>query len=181
MHVTCLCIRTFNSIYFDIYVVWYFSDCLRLFLSFSPSYVNCVMAPKRKSTPSRNPFRSRASSSSSPYDPTPSHVWFRDEKAKSDFLENFSQRGIHSERQVILSDFSDTDLPTVTHSRGWGSLCGVPVTCPSVIIQEFYSNMHGFDYSIPLFVTCVRGIHMVVTPDIVSEVLHIADPDYPGF
>ena len=41
--------------------------------------------------------------------------------------------------------------------------------------------MHGFDYSIPLFVTCVRGIHMVVTPDIVSEVLHIADLDYPGF
>ena len=98
-------------------------------------------------------------------------------------MENFSRRGIHSERQVILSDFSDIDLPTVTHSRGWGSLCGVPVTCPSVIIQEFYSNMHGFDYSIPLFVTCVRGIHMVVTPDIVSEVLHVprvVHLNYPG-
>ena len=43
--------------------------------------------------------------------------------------------------------------------------------------------MHGFDYSIPQFVTRVRGIRMVVTPDIVSEVLHVprvAYPDYPG-
>ena len=44
--------------------------------------------------------------------------------------------------------------------------------------------MHGFDYSIPQFVTRVRGIRMVVTPDIVSEVLHVprvAYPDYPGY
>ena len=52
-----------------------------------------------------------------------------------------------------------------------------------MIIQEFYSNMHGFDYSIPQFVTHVWGIRMVVTPDIVSKVLHVprvAHPDYPG-
>ena len=39
--------------------------------------------------------------------------------------------------------------------------------------------MHGFDYSIPLFVTRVRGI----TSDIVSEVLHVLrveNPDYPN-
>ena len=55
--------------------------------------------------------------------------------------------------------------------------------CPSVIIQEFYSNMHGFDYFIPQFVTHIRGIRMVVTLHIVSEVLHIlrvAHPNYPG-
>ena len=43
--------------------------------------------------------------------------------------------------------------------------------------------MHGFDYSIPQFVTRVQGIHIVVTSDIVSEVLHIlkvAHPDYPS-
>ena len=51
------------------------------------------MAPKRKSTPSGNPLCSGASSSS---DPTPSHVQFRDGKARQDFLENFSKRGIHS-------------------------------------------------------------------------------------
>ena len=44
--------------------------------------------------------------------------------------------------------------------------------------------MHGFDYSIPQFVTHVQGIHMVVTQNIVSEVLHVprvAHPDYPGY
>ena len=86
---------------------------LSFFLSFSPSYISCVMAPKHKSTLSRNPLRSGASSSSSPFDPTPSHVQFHDEKAKSDFFENFSRCSIHSKCQVILSNFSDTDLPTV--------------------------------------------------------------------
>ena len=40
-----------------------------------------------------------------------------------------------------------------------------------------------FNYSIPQFVTRVRGIRMVVTPDIVSEVLHVprvVHPDYPS-
>ena len=63
------------------------------------------------------PSSSEASSSSSA-DPTPSHVKFRDDKTRKDFLENFSQRDIHSERQVILSDFSDTDLSTIIYSRG---------------------------------------------------------------
>ena len=43
--------------------------------------------------------------------------------------------------------------------------------------------MHGFDYSIPQFITRVWGICMVVTSDIVSEVLHVpraAHPDYPS-
>ena len=68
---------------------------------------------------------------------------------------NFSRYDIHSKRQVILSDFSDTDLPTVIHSRGWESLCDIPVSYSSVIIQEFYFNMHRFDYSIPHFITRV--------------------------
>ena len=110
------------------------------------------MAPKRKSTLARNPLRSGVSTSS---DPTPFSIRFRDEKTKSDFFENFSRRGVHSERQVILSNFSNIDLPTVIHNRGWESLCDIPVTCLSVLIQEFYSNMHGFDYLIPLFVTRV--------------------------
>ena len=51
------------------------------------------------------------------------------------------------------------------------------------MIQEFYSKMHGFDYSISLFVTCIRGTRIVVTPDIVCNVLHVLrveHPDYPG-
>ena len=90
------------------------------------------MAPKRKSTLSRNPLHFGTSSSYS--GPTPFSVRFRDKVSRKDFSENFSRQGVHSERQVILSDFSDTDLPTVIHSRGWESLCDVLVTCPSVLI-----------------------------------------------
>ena len=112
------------------------------------------MAPKRKSTPAQNPLRFDASSSTNP---SPSTVQFRDDDAFKAFLENFSRQGIHSERQVVLSDFADTDLPSVIHNRGWESLCDVPVTCPLMLIQEFYSNMHGIDRSVPLFFTHVRG------------------------
>ena len=92
LHVTCSYIFRHMylqvSIFFILYLVGAF-----LIISLSPtlsiSYVSCIMAPKRKSTPSRNPLRSRASSSS-PSNPIPSHVRFRDEKTQSDFLENFS-------------------------------------------------------------------------------------------
>ena len=139
------------------------------------------MAPKRKSVPSQKPLCSGTSTSSS--DPTSSFVWFHDEKAHKEFSENFSRRGVHSEHQVILSNFFDTNLPTIIYSRGYESLCDVLVTCPSVLIQEFYYNMHGFDYSVPFFVTHVRGTRIVVTPDIVSDVLHVlrvAHLDYLG-
>ena len=75
----------------------FFSLSLSLSLSLCDSL---RMAPKRKSTPSRNPLRSGASSSS---DSTPLHVRLRDEKARQDFSKNFSKRGIHSEHHVILS------------------------------------------------------------------------------
>ena len=141
------------------------------------------MASKRKSTPSWNPFRSRASSSSSLSNPTPSHAKFCDDKACKDFSKNFSCQGIHSECQVILLDFSDTNLPTVIYNQGWESLCDIPITYYSVIIQEFYSNIHGFDYLVPYFVTRVRGTRIIVTPDIVFEVLQVprvVHPDYLG-
>ena len=53
-----------------------------------------------------------------------------------------------------------------------------------MIIQEFYSNIHGFDYSIPHFITRVRGTCIVVTPDLISEVLYIPKVkfvDYPDY
>ena len=89
------------------------------------------MAPKRKSIPARNLLRSGASSS---IDPSPSTVQFRDDDAFKAFSKNFSRQGIHSERQVVLSDFADTDLPSVIHSRGWESMCDVQVACPLVLI-----------------------------------------------
>ena len=89
------------------------------------------MAPKRKSTSAQNPLHFGASSSS---DSAPLSLRFRDDDTNKEFSENFYRRGIHSERQVVLSDFADTDLPSVIHSRGWESLCDVPVTCPLVLI-----------------------------------------------
>jgi len=116
LHASCSCIfHAYVPFFIDIDLCWYFLVCSSLSLSL---LVSCSMAHKRKSTPSRNPLRSGASSSSSPVDSTHSHVRFRDEKAQMDFLENFSRRSIHSEHQVILSNFSDTDLPTVIYNRG---------------------------------------------------------------
>ena len=82
---------------------------------------------------------------------------------------------------MILSDFSNTTPPTVIHSRGWESLCKSPVSCHIVIIQEFYSNMHGFVTSIPRFVTQVRGICIVVTSELIFEVLHVPRVSHPNY
>nr|POE95805.1 hypothetical protein CFP56_39345 [Quercus suber] len=102
------------------------------------------MAHKRKSTPAQNPLHSGASSSS---DSTPLNLRFRDEDAHKAFSDNFSRRGIHSER------------------------------------QEFYSNMHGINRSVPLFFTRVRGTRIPITPQLVADVLwvpRIEFPDYPS-
>ena len=43
--------------------------------------------------------------------------------------------------------------------------------------------MHRFDYSIPYFATRVRGTCIVVTPNLISKVLHVprvAHPNYPS-
>ena len=137
------------------------------------------MAPKRKSTPAWNLLHFGASSST---DSSPSTVQFCDDGAFKAFSKNFSRRGIHLERQVILSDFADIDLPSIIHSRGWESLCDVLVTCPFVLIQVFYSNMHRIDRSVPLFFTRVRGTRIPITPQLVADVLRaprIEFPDYP--
>ena len=140
------------------------------------------MAPKRKFNPTRNPFCFR-SSSSFDFPVPPLHVWFHDEKIHQDFSKNFSKHGSHLEHHVILSDFSDTPLPDVIHTRGWESLYEIPLRCPIVFIQDFYSNMNGIDAFVPQFATVLRGTHIVVTPDLVSKILHVlrvAHPDYPA-
>ena len=43
--------------------------------------------------------------------------------------------------------------------------------------------MHQLDSSVPIFHTCVRGMHIVVTPEMVSDVLRVLRVkhlDYPG-
>ena len=74
---------------FDIIdVAWDFSDCSFLFLPLVPFTLVVSVAPKRKSTPARNPLRSSASSSS---DPSPSNVRFNDDDAFKAFSKNFSR------------------------------------------------------------------------------------------
>ena len=89
------------------------------------------MTPKRKSTLARNPLHSDASSS---FDHAPLSLRFRNDDAHKAFTENFSRRGIHLERRVILGHFANTNFPTIIHSREWESLCDKPVTCPLVLI-----------------------------------------------
>ena len=129
MHFPCIC--TFFSIYLILLMLLETFLIVFLFLPLFLFMVVVSMTPKRKSTPARNPLRSGAFSSS---DPSPSNVRFRDDDAFKAFLENFSRWDIHSERQVVLSDFADIDLPSVIHSRGWKSLCDIRVTCPLVLI-----------------------------------------------
>ena len=140
------------------------------------------MASKtQKSTLGWNPLQGSGSSSSDPIPPL--HVRFHDEKARKDFLENFQKCGIHPERRVILSNFADTPLPSVIRTRGKESLLKRPMRCPIVFIHEFDSNIHGIDTSVPRFATTFQGTRIVVTPDLISKVLHIprvTHPNYPS-
>ena len=174
MHISCI-----HTSYFLSFGTLYNGAFLFPSLSLSLSD-RLHMAPKRKSTPSWNPLRSGTSFSN----PTPLHVQFRDEKTRKDFSKNFSKHGVHSKCGMILSDFSDTTTPpTIIHNRGWESLSEIPVSCPTMIIQEFYSNMHDFDTSISQFITHIRGTCIVVTPDLISDILYVLRVvflDYPG-
>ena len=170
LHVTCSCIFHVNvSFHFFI------SGC-DVFLS-----DRLHMAPKHKSTPTRNPLGFRSSSSDPPVPPL--HVRFYDGKAQQNFLKNFQRRDVHLECHVILSDFSNTPLPGVIRTRGWESIYEIPLRCPIVFIQEFYSNIHGIDTSVPQFAMTFIGTRIVVTPNLISEILHVpkvSQPNYPS-
>ena len=97
------------------------------------------------------------------------------------------QRTSHDETFIRNAKLFCLIFPILTFplssTVGVRSHCVIPITCPFVIIQEFYSNMHIFDYFVPYFITCVWGTRIVVTSDIVSEVLHVlrvVHPDYPS-
>ena len=169
-----------HTYFFSIFLIYLklLGTFLIVILSLLLCYFTLVvsMAPKRKSTPARNPLHFSISSSTNH---SPSTVRFWDDDAFKAFSENFFRRGIHSKRQVVLSDFVDTDLPSIIHSRGWESLCDVLVTFPLVLIQKFYFNMHEINHSIPLFFTRVRGTRIPVTLQLVADVLHILKIEFP--
>ena len=52
-----------------------------------------------------------------------------------------------------------------------------------MFMQEFYSNIHDIDTFVPRFATTFRGTRIIVTLDLISEILHVprvAHPDYFG-
>ena len=171
MHISCIHIFSFLSL-----------SCLWCVSSLSLSLLHRLrMAPKRKSTLAQNPLGFRSSSSF--FDTPPFQVQFHDVKAQKDFFENFQRCGVQLEHHIILSDFSNTPLPGVIWTRGWESLCKIPLRCPIVFIQEFYSNIHSIATSVPQFATTFRGTRNVVTLDLISKILHVlrvSCPDYPG-
>ena len=48
-------------------------------------------------------------------------------------------------------------------------------------LQEFYSNIHGIDTSVPCFVMTFQGTRIVVTPDLISEALHVPRVSHPNY
>ena len=50
-----------------------------------------------------------------------------------------------------------------------------------MLIQEFYSNMHGIDRSIPLFFIHVRGTRIPITPQFVADVLQVPRIEFPNY
>ena len=52
-----------------------------------------------------------------------------------------------------------------------------------MFIKEFYSNMHAIDTCVSRFTTVFYGTRIIVTPDLVSKVLHVPRvdcSDYPS-
>ena len=171
MHFHALHVLVPSFLYLNVFVVFMFFS---LSLSFS-----LLVTTSKKSVLSKNSIHCGSSSSSF----CPNSIRFRDEKAQANFSKKFSNQAIHSERQVILSDFPNTPLPGAISSRGWTSLCEKPSRCHDVFIKEFYSNMHVVNTSVPWFTTVFRCTRIVVTLDFISEILHVPRVDrldYPS-
>ena len=134
-----LCIHTIFSYMWYIWTIWDSYDCSSLLLPLNLFTLVVSMAPKHKSTLARNLLHSSASSST---DPSPSTIRFRDDDAFKVFLENFSKRGIHLKRQVILSNFplsftvgdGSHYVTSRSHVLSWLSKSFTP-TCMGLIVQ----------------------------------------------
>ena len=50
-----------------------------------------------------------------------------------------------------------------------------------MLIQEFNSNMHEFDFLVPLFSTRIQGMRNVVTLQLVADVLHVSRVEHHNY
>ena len=113
-----------------LFIVNYFGTFLIVFFSLPLLLVTLVvfMALKRKSIPARNPLHSSASTSS---DHAPFSLRFCNDDAHKAFTKNFSRRGIHSKRRVILGHFlTPTFLLSFTVRNG-----SLFVMSPSLVLS----------------------------------------------
>ena len=179
--------HTFSTFQYTCYI-WTVLELFCLFLS-SPSlfYFTLVvfMAPKCKSTLAQNPLHSDASSSS---DSAPLSLF----GSVMMMPIRYSQRTFLDAAFILnAKSFWWTSLtPTFplsfivgdeSHCVTSESLCDVLVTCPFVLIYEFYSNMHEIDCSVPLFFTCIRGTHIPITLQLVADVLRVPRVEFPNY
>ena len=51
----------------------------------------------------------------------------------------------------------------------------------SYLSRFFYTNMHKIDHSVPLFFTRVRGTRILITPQLVADVLRVPGVEFPGY
>ena len=111
------------------------------------------MAPKRKSTLARNLLHSGASSSSNS---ALLSLRFCDDDAHKAFSENFSRRGVHSERQVIFGELRQ-HWPSHCHSQ---SGMGVTMWRPDHLSSCAYPGVlleHTQDWSFSNFLLYLRS------------------------
>ena len=146
LHVTCSCIfhayvLSFPNIW-CIWTPWDFSNCSSLFLPLNLFTLVMSMAPKRKSTPVRNPLHSGAYSSS---DPAPFSLRFRDDDAHKAFSENFSRWGVLG----TPSHFSGLHRHWPSHCHSQSGM-GVTVWCLGHLSFHTYPRVllqHARDWS----------------------------------
>ena len=112
------------------------------------------MAPKRKSTLAQNPLRFDASSSTD-YSPSFGSMMMMP-------LRHFRRTSLDEAFIRNANSFCQT-LPTLTFPLSFTVGDRSHCVTSLVLIQEFYSNMHGIDHSVPLFFTRVRGTRIPVT------------------
>ncbi|KAB1206839.1 hypothetical protein CJ030_MR7G008239 [Morella rubra] len=134
--------------------------------------------PKRpaskKSKPTKKPSKKQA------VNPDPDR--FVDAHAHELMGSTYAKRKPLYEREVILSEFWDTIIPTQFESRGWVSFLTDVVSPYENMVKEFFVNVHDIDDKSFSFYSYLRGQKFQVTPELVARIVklpRVSHPTYP--
>ncbi|KAB1203413.1 hypothetical protein CJ030_MR8G000562 [Morella rubra] len=134
--------------------------------------------PKRptskKSKPTKKPSKKQA------VNPNPDR--FVDAHAHELMGSTYAKRKPLYEREVILSEFWDTIIPTQFESRGWVSFLTDVVSPYENMVKEFFVNVHDIDDKLFSFYSYLRGQKFQVTPELVARIVElprVSHPTYP--